>query len=233
MRSHNRARCDCVRTGYVGDMAKVKRDAVDQLQYEDTVLRRLLYALDDESRDHSVHGRIAKLFVERLAVREAARELVGEAITSVPELSSVSARLDARVPRDRKDLDHLDELTRGIRTANINQAQDVDAEIAGMVPRLLAEIDEDVSVVIPAVRQRLSPRNQAKLLPTASYVLRHCPLHPGPHRRQWYDRIGLLVWLHAIYDYLRSLPVGGIKPRSEIAIPGEGLVYAGPTSRLG
>lgn len=62
----------------------MKRDALDQLRYEDIVLRHLLDAMADASCDDPTHGRMVKLFVERLAVREAARELVGEALAQLP-----------------------------------------------------------------------------------------------------------------------------------------------------
>jgi hypothetical protein len=214
---------DCrARYGYIRSMTRrPKPDAIDQLQYEDMVLRRLLGAMGDEKRDRPTHGRIVKLFVERLAVRQAARELAGEALASVPKLSDVGARLQACTVEDRGALDHLDEMTRGIAPPNINQAQDVDRAVSNAAPHLLEEIDEDQLELIPAVRERMDARLRRKVLPSASYILNHCPLHPGAHQRRWNDHIGPLVWIHAVYDYLRSLPVGGIKPRSRVAIPGE------------
>jgi hypothetical protein len=167
-----------------------------------------------------------KLFVERLAVREAARELIADALAPVPELSHLSTRILEGTPADRQALDHLDDLTRGIAPTNINQGQDVDAFISDIAPHLLAEIEEDFTNVIPSVERILAPKRRKKLLPSASYVLRHCPLHPGAHPRRWYERIGVLVWAHAVYDYLRSLPVGGIKPRKTVPVPGEGEVRA-------
>jgi hypothetical protein len=211
--------------GYVKGMTRSpKRDAIDQLEYEDVVLPRLLRAMGDENRDRPTHGRVVKLFVERLAVRQAARELVGDALGRVPELSEIGARLQASVPAERGALDHLDEMTRGIAPSNVNQSQDVDSAVSEAAPSLLGEIQEDLSELIPSVHQCMDTNLRRKVLPSASYVLRHCPLHPGAHERKWSDHVGPLVWLHAVYDYLRSVPVGGIKPKAQVTIPGEGPV---------
>jgi hypothetical protein len=213
------------RSGYVKGMTRSsKRDAIDQLEYEDLVLPRLLRAMGDENRDRPTHGRIVKLFVERMAVRQAARELVGDALVRVPQLSEFGARLQAPVPAERAALDHLDDMTRGIAPNNVNQSQDVDSAVSEAAPRLLEEIREDLSELIPSVHRCMDTELRRKALPSASYVLRHCPLHPGAHERRRIDHIGPLVWLHAVYDYLRSVPVGGVKPKALVTIPGEGPV---------
>lgn len=203
---------------------KGKRDALDQLLFEDKILVRLLGALHDEGQNRRRHGRTIKVFVERMAVRQAARELVVEAVASIPELSGLSTRLHDQVPEARQRLDRLDELTRGVASTNLNQAQDVDAAIAAMEPLIRADMSTDLRELIPAVSARFSPEERRKVLPSAGYVLRHCPLHPGAHPRRWYEHIGPIVWVHAVYDYLRNLPVGGVKPTASVLIPGEGAV---------
>ncbi|HLK45782.1 MAG TPA: hypothetical protein VKT18_07320 [Acidimicrobiales bacterium] len=200
-----------------------RRDAADQLAYEDVALRRLVEAMGDARRDLPEHGRILKLFVERLAVRQAAREALAQAFAASPDLADLGGRLDASLVEHRRVLDHLDELTRGLRPANVNQGQDVDGAIRDVAPALLAEIDEELSTLLPEVRRRLDQRGRRRL-PSARYVLRHCPLHPGPHERRWYERVSGLVWLHAVFDYLRSLPVGGVRPRATVTIPGTGVL---------
>ena len=197
-----------------------KRDALDQLRFEDIVLSRLLIALSDKGQNRRRHGRTIKTFIERMAVRQAARELVLEAVAPVPELAAMSADLRAGVPDARAQMDQLDELTRGIASTNLNQAQDVDAAIDAIEPHLRAEIEVDLNHLIPMVERTLGPDERTRLLPSASYVLRHCPLHPGAHPRRWYERIGPLVWIHSVYDYLRNLPVGGIKPTATVQVPG-------------
>jgi len=200
-----------------------KADAIDQLQYENAVLPRLLHAMQDAGRDRLQHGRIVKLFVERLAVRQAARELIGRALGSDQASAELAQEFTGQRTEHRRQLDELDEMTRGLAPTNVNQGQSVDDVVLEMAPGLLAEIRQDESERIPAVRRLLESGSRIKL-PSASYVRRHCPLHPGAHPVRWYEHIAPLVWAHAVYDYLRSLPVGGIKPVRRVTIPGEGEV---------
>ena len=87
-------------------------------------------------------------------------------------------------------------------------------------------------MLLPDARRRIDDAGRRRL-PSARYVLRHCPLHPGPHARRWYERISGLVWLHAVFDYLRSLPVGGVRPRPTVTIPGAGVLPLSAASDLG
>ena len=190
-------------------------DAIDLLDYEDRALAELLTAFCDDALDRSQHGEVVKLLVEHLAVRQAARQEVADAVAAVPALADVEHRLRAGTADRRTELRELDELTRGVEPINVNQGQDADAVVARVRPRLEQEIREDLEELVPALRRRLTDR-QRRRLPSARYVRHHAPTHPGPHGRRWYDRIGPLVRLHAIYDYLRGFPSGGSKPSAEV-----------------
>ena len=203
-------------------MRRQKPDAVDQLKYEDAVLPRLLGAINDDRRDRLQHGKAVKVFVERLAVREAAREMVGEALMPFDELAAVSACFRATTPEHRLALDRLEEMTRGVAAIKVNQGQNVDDVIAEVAPFLLAEIEADLTTLIPRIEGGLDAETRESVLPGAYRVLRHSLLHPGPHERRWYERVGPLVWALAVYDYLRNLPVRGIKLRLRVVIPEEG-----------
>lgn len=192
-------------------------DALDQLEYEDRALSELLDALDDPGLDRRQHGIAAKLLVEHLAVREAARELVADGLAGVPELAWASDALRDRTEQRRAHLVHLDEMGRGIAPQNLNQAQDFDRAVAEIRGELAAELRDELERVIPAV-QHLPPDRRRKLLPSARYVRRHAPTHPGVHERRWYDRIGPLVRLRALYDALRGFPTGGARPSAEIDV---------------
>lgn len=192
-------------------------DALDQLEYEDMALRELLSALDDPDLDRRQHGIAAKLLVEHLAVRESARELVADGLAKLPELSWAEQDLRAGTERRRERLVRLDEMARGVEPVNINQSQDFDGTVAEMRGQLLEEIDTELDKVVPAVRHAAGPRRR-KLFPSARYVRSHSPTHPGVHGRRWYDRIGPLVRLHALYDALRGFPTGGSRPSAEVDI---------------
>lgn len=207
--------------GYLRAMRKRPRgDALDRLEYEDRALLELARTFADEGLDRRQHGEIIELFIEHLAIREAARELVAERLTKVDELRGQADRLRAGTVERRADLARLEELGRGVQATNLNQGQDVDAVVADILPGLRRHIDGELGEIIPAIRRRVSAQQRAKLLPTARYVVHHAPVHPGAHERKWYDRIGPLVRLHALYDALRGFPGGGAKPKAEVGLPG-------------
>lgn len=205
-------------------MSRSGRDALDQLEYDDVALLHLLRAIEDPQHDYLDHGRAVKVFVERLAVRQAARELIADSLASEPSLVLLASRFDLDPTSHRRTLDRLDDLTRGLRPNAVNQGQDVRVVVDELAEQLVPEIDLELTKWIPSVREHLNVAPRRTRLPRAAYVLRHCPLHPGAHPRRWYDRIGPFVWIHAVYDYLRSMPIGGYKPRAQITIPGEGVL---------
>jgi hypothetical protein len=205
------------RTGYVTSVTDPAPhgDAIDLLDYEDRAVSELLAASSDAALDRSQHGEVVKLLVEHLAVRQVAREELADVVAGVPALAALERRMRAGVPERRAELRELDELTRGVEPINVNQGQDTDAVVARLRPALEEEIRYDLEELVPALRRQLSDRQRAQL-PTARYIRRHAPTHPGPHRRRWYDRVGPLLRLHAVYDYLRGFPTGGLKPSAEV-----------------
>ncbi|MDE3087643.1 MAG: hypothetical protein KGJ77_12895 [Acidobacteriota bacterium] len=190
-------------------------DAIDLLEYEGRAVSEILAAFSDDSLDRSQHGEVVKLLVEHLAVRQVAREELADALSGVPALADLERRLRDEVPERRAELRRLDELTRGVEPINVNQGQGTDAVVARVRPRLEEEIDFDLDELVPALRRRLTDRQRARL-PSARYIRRHAPTHPGAHGRRWYDRIGPLLRLHAVYDHLRGFPTGGVKPSAEV-----------------
>lgn len=192
-------------------------DALDQLEYEDQALEKLLAAFDDPNLDRRQHGIAAKLLVEHLAVREAARELLADGIAEEPELSWASERLRSGTERRRARLRTLDEMARGVEPVNVNQAQDFDRAVEELRGDLEREIHTELDEVVPAVR-RMAGRHTRAGLKSARYVRSHAPTHPGAHERRWYDRIGPLVRLHALYDWLRGFPTGGSRPSAEVDV---------------
>jgi hypothetical protein len=192
-------------------------DAIDLLDYEDRAVSELLRAFSDDALDRSQHGEVVKLLVEHLAVRQAAREELADVVAAVPPLAAVERRLRAGIPERRAELRQLDELTRGVEPINVNQGQDVDAVVTRVRPALEAEIRDDLEDLVPALRRTLTDRQRAKV-PSTRYVRHHAPTHPGAHRRRWYDRVGPLARLHALYDALRGFPGGGLEPSAEVEI---------------
>jgi len=207
-------------------MRNRKANVADQLEYEDRALLELFSALEDPDLDRVEHGRVVKLFVERLAIRESAVEIIADRLARLPDVAGVASGLRVRTPERRRMLDRLEELTRGVAPPNIDQAQDVDGAIEQIKSALLADIEMDRREVLPAAR-RLLAHGGRRALPSSSYVLHHSPLHPGAHPVRWYEHVSPVVWIHAVYDYLRNLPVAGVKPRARVTIPRRGEVESG------
>lgn len=197
-----------------------RADALDRLEYEDRALLELARVFGDDSLDRRQHGEGVASLIEHLAIREAARELVADGLAEVDELRGEAARLRADTAEQRGHLARLEELGRGVQATNLNQGQDIDAVVVDVLADLRRRIDGELGEVIPEIRRRLSAEQRSKLLPTARYVVRHAPTHPGVHDRRWYERIGPLVRLHAVYDFLRGFPAGGAKPKAEVELPG-------------
>jgi hypothetical protein len=196
-----------------------KGDALDRLEYEDRALLELARAFADEGLDRRQHGEIVELLIEHLAIREAAREIVADGLAKVDEVRGLADRLRAGTVARRADLVRLEELGRGVQPTNLNQGQDIDAVVAEILPALRQHVDAELGEIIPEVRRRLPLERRAKVLRSARYVVRHAPTHPGVHPRRWYERIGPLVRLHAVYDFLRGFPGGGAKPNAEVELP--------------
>ena len=117
---------------------RTRGDALDRLEYEDNVLHRLMGSIRDEVRDRRVHGEVVKLFVERMAVRQAAREMVADGLRRRPDLAATRKELEDSSVEGRRRLGLLDEMTRGVQPTNVNHAQDVDGTVAEMAPALRA-----------------------------------------------------------------------------------------------
>ena len=192
--------------------------ALDQLEYEDRALLEIMDGFERAS-ERLEHGMAGKLFVEHLAVREAAREAVAEALRERPGVDDVVARLEDGVPERRRELARLDELARGVQPINLNQGQDFDAVARPVIGTLRAEIDAELKTVLPSVRAVVPGRELDRLLPTARWTRRHAPTHPNPHGRQRHERFKPVVRLHALYDWLRGFPTGGMRPSREIDLP--------------
>lgn len=183
-------------------------NALDQLEYEDRTLRKLLDTFAERHGDRVEHGVVGKVLIEHLAVRLAAREAIVRALgdSSRPEVDG----LRRNTMENREVLAHLEEMARGVQPINLNQGQDFDAAVAEHAEQMRRQIDQELNEALPALR-----RDGEGRLRSGSYVRHHAPTHPNPHHRRWYERVPPLVRLHAIYDRYRGFPTGGAKPSEE------------------
>jgi hypothetical protein len=195
-------------------------DALDQLEFEDRTLLKVLDDFDDAA-DRLEHGMAGKLFVEHLAVREAAREAAARALLDEPAVSDLAQRLEDGIVERRQALTKLEELARGVQPIILNQGQDFDAVVERVGRSLRSEIRRDLEELLPELGARMSAKLRQSALPSSRRVRQHAPTHPNPAGRQWYERFGPVVWVHALYDWIRGFPTGGPKPSSQVDIPTE------------
>jgi hypothetical protein len=191
--------------------------ALDLLEYED---RALLHVLDEfeAEEDRLQHGMLGRLFVEHLAVRQAARESVADRLADVPAAADLSERLEFGLRERRTELARLDEMGRGMQPINLNQGQDFDGTLAPIARTLRDEIGHDLADLIPALRSRIPQAQLKQLLAGARRVRRHAPTHPHPRGRRGHERFAPLVRLHALYDWLRDFPRNGLRPSEEVHV---------------
>jgi hypothetical protein len=191
-------------------------DALELLEYEDRVLERLLDRLlaDDDALTHGVAG---KLLISHLAVREAAKEMVADALDAHRIASGPGARLEAGTMARREMIARLDDMARGLRPIDLNQGQDFDAAVEPLRRLLTAEIHAELDELLPALRRQLSDEQRRAILPSARYVEHHAPTHPNPRAKHHYERVGPLTRLHAWYDRMREYPTGRAWARAKLS----------------
>jgi len=199
-------------------------DALDQLEYEDRAVLALFEEFDDRTLDATDHGDVGKALVEHLAVRQAAKERVTGAMATDVRFADLVGALGGDPVAHRRALDRLDEMGRGVRGGNLNQGQDFDGAVRAARADVRGEIVRELETGLPALRRRLALYGHPEIFPTARFVRRHAPTHPGA-RPRWYERLGPVVRLHAVYDVLRGFPTHGAtpsRPPRVLATPGPG-----------
>lgn len=191
--------------------------ALDQLEYEDRALVHILDEFEAQT-ERLQHGMLGRLFVEHLAVRQAAREAVAVALEQLPTAADLAERMDIGLKERRQELARLDELARGVQPINLNQGQDFDGTLAPVAAAVRAEISIDLTDLLPALRQRVPAEQLNELLPSARRVRHHAPTHPHPAGRRRHEGFKPIVRLHALYDWLRDFPRNGLRPSEEVAL---------------
>lgn len=196
-------------------------DAFDTLVQQDSLVDQLLDAWREatETLEHgddvvlrSRRGSDVKLLLQHLAVRESAVESIEARLRTIGA-DELAQRLQADGVARREAIGRLDYLVRGRQAMTVNNAdvslamidlgKILDRERAGR-PELLAQIES-----------ALGPPEQRDL-PSARHVRTHSPTVPSPVPR-WYDRLGPLKAVRALYDHLRGTPSRGTRPSVDAA----------------
>jgi hypothetical protein len=192
-------------------------DALGSLELQDKMVADLLNrwrgATDRlrEGDDVDVRwkrGSAVKLLLQHLAVRESAKEALAGRLRDI-ERGDLADRVEADVVKRREVISCLDELTRGHQAITLN-TPDIDQAVEELGAMFDQERPEETGVLLPQIRELLgSPGERG--LPSARHVRTHATTHPSPVPR-WYDRVGPVKAIRALYDHLRAAPSGGTSP---------------------
>ncbi len=148
-------------------------------------------------------GSAVKLIMQHVAVREGAMQEI-ETVLDRRGHADLAARVDRDGVGRRERIARLDELLRGKVGMNAN-IPEVDEVIVGLADIFRREAVDDPELM-RTVKEALGPEGRDDL-PSARYVRTHSPTYTSPTPR-WFDRIGPLKALRALYDHLRGSPSG-------------------------
>lgn len=191
-------------------------DALDSVSVQDRAVATLLEGWtratdqlrqDDHADVRWQRGTDVKMLLEHLAVRE---EAIGQVVRRLERLGSSerAAELDGDGTHRRELIAGLDEQVRGVLPWGTNNPQ-VDTVLEELGPVLDAE-QETHRRLLPTLGQELGPPGE-RGLPSARYVRAHAVTHVNP-TPAWYDKIGPLRAVRALYDHLRGHPGAGLAP---------------------
>lgn len=195
-------------------------DALELLAEQDRALADLFAkwrAQTDELRQgDSVEtrwerGSAVKLILQHLAVREETKQTLAEALDAAGH-ADLAARVDGDGTGRRMAIARLEEEIRGKLGINTNEPA-ADRAVAELGERLDRELPAEQGGLLDEVAAALGPEGRQEL-PSPRWLMAHSPTHPNPEPR-WYDRIGPLKALRALYDHLRGEPSGARAPGLE------------------
>jgi len=188
-------------------------DALDLFVEETALLRQLFSKWDTTTPERSMgfdavnakwdHGTIGKLLLEHAAVRLAAGHDIARVLQAVGQ-TGACARIEQTNHLVRLILDQMYDNSRGIPpisvavTPGFVEAAERLEEV--LRPELGGAPEHQACVELTAALGQERAR-----LRSAKFIRKHAPAHPGPSDR-WYDRIPVLLRLHAATDRLRGFP---------------------------
>ena len=190
-------------------------DALDLFADETVLLEQLLANWRSTTPDPSMgekvvtakwdHGTIGKLLLEHTAVRLAASEDVARVLAEEGR-DAAATLLTVENEAVRPLLDQMYDSARGVQPIYVattpSFVEPADALFDLLGPALeKAQLNETIAFLTATLG------SERRRLRSAKFIRKHAPAHPGPPGR-WYDRIPVLLRLHAAEDRLRGFPWG-------------------------
>lgn len=194
---------------------RTKGDSLDVFVEESAVLSQLFANWDATDPDRTTgdetveakwdHGTVGKLLLEHAAVRLAASEDIADVLRGCGRRSDATRMNENNIDL-RRVLDQMYENSHGIQPISL-------AVTPGFVDAA-NDLQEMLRQELSGGRQELARQELVVLLGeersrlrSAKFVRKHAPAHPG-RSRHWYDRIPVLLRVHAAEDRLRGFPWG-------------------------
>ncbi|HEX3795206.1 MAG TPA: hypothetical protein VHV57_11965 [Acidimicrobiales bacterium] len=193
----------------------VHGDALDLLNEESALLRELFAKWNTTTPDRTVggeavpakwdHGTIGKLILEHAAVRLAAVEAIADVLSQIGK-NDEGAAFRKENDAVRPILDQMYDSGRGVQPISVAITPGFIDAVEQLEELWRAELgagreQRSLDALIAALGSDRSELRSAK------YLRKHAPAHPGAQRR-WYDRVPVLLRLHAAEDRLRGFPWG-------------------------
>lgn len=203
-------------------------DALDSVSVQDQAVAALLEdwtrASEQLRQNDDVDlrwrcGSDVKLLLEHLAVREEAIRHVVQRLQRLGS-SDQASQLDGDGTHRRELMARLDEQSRGVLPLSLKPQ--VGSTVAELATSLAPELDAH-RTLLPGLEGTLGPQGE-RGLPSARRVRAHAVTHVSPEPA-WYDKIGPLHAVRALYDHLRGHPEANLAPsvkRFRKHVPGVG-----------
>jgi len=184
-------------------------DALDVLKGEDQNLVELFEQFFGSTGSgvtaRTRHGNLGKQLIRRMAVREAARDHLADALVTTT-LSDVSRRFFQDTTRRRQAIDHIEDMSRGIQGLYLNTHQDFDGAVADLCDIVKPEIAWELESAIPLVESAIPAEHRTRIFRSARYIRKHAPITLNPEGPKWYEHSGIISRFLTIWGHLRSLP---------------------------
>jgi hypothetical protein len=213
-------------------------DALDSVSVQDHAVAAVLedWARTGAELEHNGdvdvrwrRGSDVKLLLEHLAVREEALRHVVRRLERLGS-SDRAAELDGDGVHRRALIAELDERVRGVLPLGTIRPE-VDATVTELRNVLDAELTSH-RTLLPALEELLG-RQGERGLPSAGYVRANAVTHVNP-KPAWYDKIGPLHAVRALFDHLRGHPDANLAPsvdKFRNHVPGVGHRASGSPDR--
>lgn len=184
------------------------RDSLGLLVAEDHTVRSLLDGLEHQTgpsvTEQAAYGQMGKELIQRIAVREAAKDDVVRALGQLPDARDLRQHMTGHAAERRSAIDQLDHMARHVAGMDLNRTQDFDGAVDRLRQIVQPEIEWELSGGAGAVRQALSITDTP--LRSARSVRHRAPTSVPVEGTPWYERLPGVVWLTARWDQLQDYP---------------------------